>query len=206
MTITSDRTLPMPGQVLMAVEELDNYAEDAARHATTNLDDAKVTTSLVAEQRPDGPRMHRPVLDVDYPVTVDPLGGGRTRLRIDTGLPLTDDHRATLHLGMIRAGITRAGTQPHPGPDIVLDVDRPVLVLPSSTPGHHHLYIDRRMTWRRYSRLLDLLVDVDVLEPGYVAAAESRGHTPVRLPWVRKPEPDPTRPTCRVFTNDDPWA
>lgn len=68
----------------------------------------------------------------------------------------------------------------------VLDVDMPVTVVPSSTPGHCHLYIDREMPWSTYARLLDALAEAGIVEGGYVAASHARGHTAVRLPWVRK--------------------
>lgn len=68
----------------------------------------------------------------------------------------------------------------------VLDIDHAVKVVPSSTPGHCHLYIDKSMTWGQYTRLLDVLADVGLVEPGYVAASIARGHTAVRLPWIKK--------------------
>ena len=36
----------------------------------------------------------------------------------------------------------------------VLDLDMDVLVVPSTTPGHHHLYIDQAMSWKDYSLLM----------------------------------------------------
>lgn len=68
----------------------------------------------------------------------------------------------------------------------VLDVDLPVHVLPSSTPGHNHLYIDKEMTWSQYSKLLGVLADVGIIERGYARACESRKHSAVRLPWIKK--------------------
>lgn len=68
----------------------------------------------------------------------------------------------------------------------VIDVDFPVAVLPSSTPGHHHLYIDKEMDWWEYRRLLSALADVGIIERGYLQASEARQFTSVRLPWVRK--------------------
>ncbi|AYR00953.1 hypothetical protein PP636_gp18 [Arthrobacter phage Hestia] len=70
----------------------------------------------------------------------------------------------------------------------VLDIDMPAALIPSSTPGHHHLYIDRPMTLRQYERLLNVLAEVGIVERGYVSASLDRGYTSVRLPWVKKPE------------------
>jgi hypothetical protein len=68
----------------------------------------------------------------------------------------------------------------------VLDLDMPAYLVPSSTPGHHHLYIDHPMTWEAYVKLLEALADAGLLERGYVEASVRRGRTDVRLPWVRK--------------------
>lgn len=68
----------------------------------------------------------------------------------------------------------------------VLDIDLPVHVTPSSTPGHHHLFIDKQMTWATYSTLLLALVDAGIIERGYAEASIDRGRTDVRLPWIKK--------------------
>lgn len=69
---------------------------------------------------------------------------------------------------------------------IVLDLDHPAILLDSSTPGHHHLYIDKTLTWEQYEKLLLVLGEVGLLEEGYVRASLERRYTSLRLPWVRK--------------------
>lgn len=69
---------------------------------------------------------------------------------------------------------------------VVLDIDIPAALIPSSTPGHSHLYIKSAMPWDVYTRLLDALADAGILETGYVAASKKRGFTGVRVPWVTK--------------------
>lgn len=68
----------------------------------------------------------------------------------------------------------------------VLDIDVPVMLIPSSTEGHSHLYIDKSVSWDAYCKLLDALVECGIVERGYVQAAKNRGFTSVRLPWVKK--------------------
>lgn len=68
----------------------------------------------------------------------------------------------------------------------VLDIDLPVIAVPSSTPGHHHLFIDKEMTWEDYLKLLTVLAEVGIIEQGYLGAAEMREHTAVRLQGVSK--------------------
>ena len=68
----------------------------------------------------------------------------------------------------------------------VLDLDVPHELVPSSTPGHAHLYLDVPMSWWRYKRLLKALARAGVIEKGFVKASIARGHTDVRVPWLKK--------------------
>lgn len=68
----------------------------------------------------------------------------------------------------------------------VLDIDLPAMLVPSTTPDHYHLYIDAPMSWENYVKLLDVMAEVGILQPGYVAASKARGFTAVRLPWIKK--------------------
>lgn len=69
---------------------------------------------------------------------------------------------------------------------VMLDIDFPVRVLPSSTKGHYHLYIDRVVEEEKYFALLESLADAGILEGGYVEASRARAATHLRLPWVKK--------------------
>lgn len=69
---------------------------------------------------------------------------------------------------------------------VMIDIDHPVRLVPSTTAGHWHLYIDVAMPWWRYRRLLKALKTAGIIEPGYYSASVMRGHTALRLPWVRK--------------------
>lgn len=71
---------------------------------------------------------------------------------------------------------------------LVLDIDHPVTVVPSSTPGHSHVYIDVPMSWDRAEQVLRALASAGIVEPGYASASMARGYTAVRLPWVSKEE------------------
>ena len=69
----------------------------------------------------------------------------------------------------------------------VLDIDLPCQLLPSSTPGHFHLYIDLPLDPGPYMELLQALADAGVVSRFYAEAAVHRGQTFVRPPWVKKP-------------------
>jgi hypothetical protein len=84
----------------------------------------------------------------------------------------------------------------------VLDIDFPAHLEPSTTEGHFHLYLDRAMEQDSLFKLMDVMCEVGLLEPGYVAAAKIRGYSSCRLPWVRKPEspaPAPAVEQGRIF-------
>jgi len=68
----------------------------------------------------------------------------------------------------------------------VLDFDFPARYVPSSTPGHGHLYIDRPLSWEDYQQLIKVMAGIGLLEPGYVNAANERKATFVRPEWVFK--------------------
>lgn len=69
---------------------------------------------------------------------------------------------------------------------LMLDLDVPATLVPSSTEGHSHLYIDVPVDWPKYQKVLEALADAGVLEPGYVSASIERQHTALRLPGVKK--------------------
>lgn len=44
-------------------------------------------------------------------------------------------------------------------------------LIPSSTEGNYHLYIDKPMPWTDYVKLLQVLFDVGIIEKGYFHAS-----------------------------------
>jgi hypothetical protein len=71
---------------------------------------------------------------------------------------------------------------------IMLDIDVPAILVPSTTKGHSHLYIDRHITWEQYEELLHALAKVGIIELGFAEVSIARKATFLRLPWVRKQE------------------
>ena len=67
-----------------------------------------------------------------------------------------------------------------------LDIDLPCQLIPSSTEGHFHLYIDKAMPWRQYRKLLDVLAECGIIEKGYRDAAISERRTILRKEGVYK--------------------
>ena len=70
----------------------------------------------------------------------------------------------------------------------IIDLDFPHRYVPSTTPGHAHLYLDVPISrWRLYALLWGLYVG-GVIEKGYFLWSLRRGGTFVRRPGVAKTE------------------
>lgn len=73
-----------------------------------------------------------------------------------------------------------------------IDVDLPVIAYPSSTPGHSHLFIDRKMKWKVYDGLLKALVTAGIVEEKYYEASAKEQCSYIFLPGKgRPPRPRP---------------
>lgn len=68
----------------------------------------------------------------------------------------------------------------------VLDLDFPCELVPSSTPGKFHLYMDKEVTWLLYQPVLTAMAAAGILEPGYVGASIAAGATFVRKKGIKK--------------------
>ena len=69
----------------------------------------------------------------------------------------------------------------------VIDIDgNLVRLIPSTTPGNYHLYLDKPMTWDDYTALLAILRRNRYIEAGWYESARRHGYTAVRPPWVHK--------------------
>lgn len=71
---------------------------------------------------------------------------------------------------------------------LILDIDIPSQLIPSSTPGHFHLYVDKEISYEKWELLLIALANAGIIEEGYKNASLERRYTAVRLPWIKKEE------------------
>lgn len=71
---------------------------------------------------------------------------------------------------------------------LVLDIDHPSWLIPSTSPGHYHLYIDvpEGITDPKWRNLMVALAEAGVIEKGYKGVSLDRGFSCVRMPWVEK--------------------
>lgn len=70
----------------------------------------------------------------------------------------------------------------------VIDIDFEARLLPSTTEGHYHLYLDgmRPLLWEEYCDLLCTLAETGVISERYVDHCLDRGQSLVRAPWTKK--------------------
>jgi hypothetical protein len=68
-----------------------------------------------------------------------------------------------------------------------LDIDIPIEVWESSTPGHYHLYFPTlEVPWRRYRQLLVMMANCGIISHAYCRYSIDRGETLLRPPHLRK--------------------
>ena len=80
-----------------------------------------------------------------------------------------------------------------------IDIDVPCELVPSSTPGHSHLYFPTiALSWWEYASLLGALTVAEIVEPAYYMASLSRRQTLLRPPGVLRHDERPA-PT------EEPW-
>ena len=71
---------------------------------------------------------------------------------------------------------------------VAIDLDIPAYLVPSTTEGHSHLYIDvpGGIEHGAYMNLLGALARCGIIEQGYAEVSQKRGHTDLRPPWIKK--------------------
>jgi len=68
-----------------------------------------------------------------------------------------------------------------------LDIDIPCEFIPSSTPGHGHLYFpEMKLSWERYQELMTTLAAYGIVDKKWAAHSRRNGQSLVRLPTVKK--------------------
>jgi hypothetical protein len=81
----------------------------------------------------------------------------------------------------------------------IIDMDFPHHVVPSTTPGHTHLYIDVPMNKVRWICLMVALRLAGVIETGFFVWSLRRGGNFVRIPGTEKDPETSVKPTYGWF-------
>jgi len=182
-------------------EETEDLKDGAAnaRNVHVGLDGGANTFSsalvVIDDDYPPVQRtgQHTIALDLDFSCQVV-SGGGTTVIGLDfvqggvwDGIDLHPLIHALYVLGVgSQFSLTPRG--------LVFETPDYATWVPSSTPGHGHLYIDTILWWDEYEALLQAFAWSGLLEPGYAGASIRRRATHLRLPWVKKHEPGESVP------------
>lgn len=68
----------------------------------------------------------------------------------------------------------------------VIDIDLPCMLIPSTQPGHFHLYINKGMPFDTMVEMLEAMAKAGVVQYGFVEHTKRRGRAMVRYPGVTK--------------------
>lgn len=68
----------------------------------------------------------------------------------------------------------------------LFDIDYDAELIPSSTPGHFHLYLNKPISWTSYVKVLEAMRDAGLIETGYADNMIRRGEAFLRVPHHRK--------------------
>lgn len=77
---------------------------------------------------------------------------------------------------------------------VVIDLDHPATLVPSTQPDHGHLYVrlPRPVEWDTYLAWLEASAAIGLISRNYLRHCKVRKSSMVRLPWIKKePKRDP---------------
>ncbi len=144
---------------------------------------------------------HAPALDLDFPVEVAPAGEGITRLRFPS-LSVRPRAWSALIAFLAKAGITPRAFAEEPSAwgrlshglfacfarlrEPQIDVQVPIRLAPSCTPGHHHLFVEMEMPWAGYLDLCRVLHGAGLIEEAFFNLAQRWKKTMLWKPGIKE--------------------
>jgi hypothetical protein len=142
--------------------------------------------------------LHAPVLDIDFPTTVT-KNGDEFRVCISTAVP-SGKQMQRLNRRLATCGLAASQDsselESKPADGVVITLNVPVELVPSSTAGHFHLYIDREITWANYRWLLLAMRDAGLIGQDFCTMCLGSLQSFVRKPNVTKQAaPETAQPT-----------
>lgn len=176
----------------------DDYGDRQENITSTTEEDGELIASLTTDGK------HAPALDIDFPVRAE-KDGTTTKLVIEGTGPVLAKDWLKLQKALVGADFIRADTVIREFswmneaakkeqflatlPPLILEV--PITLLESTTPGHFHLYIERKISWAKYKKILKALKETPILEDGYVRSALCRDKTFLFKPGFKNPSKKP---------------
>ena len=140
--------------------------------------------------------LHAPPMEGQMYATVKDFGSANRYHGDDKGGILTSHiEDANVITSMVKDNVTMH--------KLVVDIDLPAVLVPSSTPGHFHLYIDHAIPAEAYWTLLRAMAAAGLIEENYAEASIDQGRSGVRLPWVKKEVSETVAMTSKVIGKAD---
>ncbi|MCC6563300.1 hypothetical protein IT087_00225 [Candidatus Uhrbacteria bacterium] len=160
---------------VMAIKRwfFDEHTEGCMYHPRTGCvhPSDEASGKFISSLSSRGPDLHAPALDIDFSTSVEPQLGAKSRVVIKGPRPTYANFRRLLEVLVSTKLMDPDDAQPLHGkaagsrrrdlPALVLTVG--ARVNPSSSVGHHHLYLDREMPWPAYEQLLLALRDAEII-------------------------------------------
>lgn len=168
----------------------DSYEEEREERWLAEEPEATLIASLTTEG------LHAPAIDIDHPVRFRlGIGGGslffkapavkvrhwRRLLKMLNRCGLLTETRFRDDLPSMPRIFGRLDPMPP------LPIDATLTLVPSTSPGHFHLYIEKELRWDDYLRLLKAFVKAGLVEKAYCRSAARRGMTMLVKPGMRNP-------------------
>ncbi|MFA5798925.1 MAG: hypothetical protein WC892_05100 [Patescibacteria group bacterium] len=143
--------------------------------------DAQLVSSFTETGR------HAPVLDLDFDARVAKCGSA-TALRVSCP-PVERGQIVRLRKNLQACGLVGkqsivaavVGT-----PEVTIIFCVPIRLVKSSTPGHHHLYIEREISWAQYRWLLLALRDAGIIGKDFCKMSVRSRASFLRQPGIKK--------------------
>ena len=150
---------------------------------------APAEANLVGSQL-QGQQLHAPALDIDLPASLVEFrhSGDQTswllKIQARCGEAAVTQLREVMdELDLTRPNPVQLSVADH---GVVVVLTQPAFLVPSSTAGHFHLYLNKALSWADYRKLLKALRRCDVIEDGFYRLSLQRGQTFLRPPGVLK--------------------
>lgn len=168
------------------------HTEDALAEAATLQQESDEAIALRRQQYPDFFRVADKLQAGDIDFAQNPGKDSDNERALDTEKLI--EERPLHYANSFSSRVKRAGghtyddgVQKHV---VAIDLDMDAVLIATTTPGHHHLVVDKELSWVQYSQLLFTLWDVGLIQEGYYRACMNRKASWLRTPWTKKPPED----------------
>ncbi|KKR09437.1 MAG: hypothetical protein UT43_C0009G0009 [Parcubacteria group bacterium GW2011_GWC1_39_29] len=148
---------------------------------------------LVGSLCDDG--LHAPILDIDFSAEVVRLTNRRYAAIYFHKIIPFDKFLSFLEV-LYRVGLVSGDfrkmaewiIQPDSGLTSILEVEFPIQLIPSTTPRHYHLYLDRKISWEQYMLVLKSAYETGIINRGFYEMSIKNGQSMVLLPGKDRAE------------------